>query len=312
MTLGTSAVITLLLGPIMIPVLRRLKFGQWVRDDGPQRHLAKAGTPTMGGLMFLMGIIVAAIVWIPWNRELITVVAVTVGYGIIGFIDDFIKVVMKRPLGLRAREKLFGQIVLGIILGLVAVWGLDRGTLIALPFTDKMLDLGYGYPLFALLVLVGTANAVNLTDGLDGLATGIVFIAACTYAFICFILQMNSLALFALAVAGSCMGFLFFNHYPARIFMGDTGSLALGGALASLAVLTQTELLLILIGGVFVLEALSVIIQVVSFQTTGRRVFLMSPLHHHFELKGWPEVKVVTFFWIIALLFAVLGILIYI
>ncbi|NLK51664.1 MAG: phospho-N-acetylmuramoyl-pentapeptide-transferase [Syntrophomonadaceae bacterium] len=308
LTLGTSLVICLVLGPVLIPLLRRLKFGQWVRDDGPQRHLAKAGTPTMGGLIFLIGILVAVLVWAPRNTELFTALAVTLGFGLIGFLDDFIKVVMRRPLGLRAREKLLGQIFLGLLLGGAAIWSLGRGTEVIVPGTSMTLELGYGYILFAMLVLVGAGNAVNLTDGLDGLAAGTVFIAALAYTYIAWVRDKVSLAYFALAVAGGCLGFLVFNRYPARIFMGDTGSLALGGALASLAILTQTELLLFIIGGVFVLETLSVIIQVISFQTSGRRVFLMSPLHHHFELAGWSEVKVVRVFWGVALGLALLGI----
>ena len=312
LTFLTAAAVSWLMGPILIPILQRLKFGQWVRDDGPQRHLVKAGTPTMGGIMFLTGILVAALLWIPWDRELFTVLAVTWGYGIIGFIDDFIKVVMRRPLGLRAREKLAGQIILGLILGIVAIWGLGRGTEVLVPFYGVSFDLGYGYLLLALAVVVGTGNAVNFTDGLDGLATGTVIIAAGAYSIISLMMDKTGLAQYALAIVGGCLGFLYFNRYPARVFMGDTGSLALGGALASLAVLTRTELLLFLIGGVFVIEVLSVIIQVISFQTTGRRVFLMSPLHHHFELAGWSEVKVVRVFWTAALVLAVLGLTPYI
>lgn len=308
-SLLTAALICLLLGPVLIPLLRRLKFGQWVRDDGPRRHLSKAGTPTMGGLMFLVGIAVAALLWAPRDAELFTVLLVALGYGLIGFIDDFIKVVKKRPLGLRAREKLSGQIGLGFLLGATAVWGLGRGTAVAIPFSNITLELGGWYLLFALLVLVSAGNAVNLTDGLDGLAAGTVFWAAVAYVFIAMGLGKTSLACFAAAVAGGCGGFLFYNRFPARVFMGDTGSLALGGALGALAVLTGTELGFLVIGGVFVLETLSVIIQVISYQTTRRRVFLMSPLHHHFELAGWPEPQVVRMFWIMAFIFAVLGVI---
>ncbi len=311
LTLGTAVAATWLMGPLLIPLLRRLKVGQWVRDDGPQRHLTKTGTPTMGGMMFLTGILVAAGLWIPANRELFVLLAVTLGYGLIGFIDDYIKVVMRRPLGLRAREKLAGQIFLGLILGIVSVWGLDRGTEVLIPFSGISFDLGYGYVLFALLVAVASANAVNLTDGLDGLAAGTVLIAAGAFAVISLFLNQTGLALYSLAIVGGCLGFLYYNRYPARVFMGDTGSLALGGALAALAVLTRAELLLFVVGGVFVLEVLSVIIQVVSFQTTGRRVFLMAPLHHHFELAGWSEVKVVRVFWLVAFMLALLAIVSY-
>lgn len=309
--LGTAAIVTWLLGPLLIPLLRRLKVGQWVRDDGPKRHLTKTGTPTMGGLMFLSGIFAAAILWIPASQELLVLLAITLGYGLIGFVDDYIKIVMRRPLGLRAREKLAGQIVLGLILGITAVWGLDRGTEVLIPFSGITLDLGYGYVLFALLVAVAAANAVNLTDGLDGLAAGTVLIAAGALAVISGLLGYAGPAGYSLAILGGCLGFLYYNRHPARIFMGDTGSLALGGALAALAVLTRTEFLLLVIGGVFVLEVLSVIIQVISFQTTGRRVFLMSPLHHHFELAGWSEVKVVRVFWLASVILALMAIATY-
>ena len=307
--LVTAAIVSLLLGPVLIPLLRRLKFGQRVRDDGPRRHLSKAGTPTMGGLMFLAGIAVASLLWAPRDGELFTVLLVTLGYGLIGFIDDFIKVVKKRPLGLRAREKLSGQIGLGVLLGAAAVWGLNRGTAVSVPFTDVSLELGGWYLLFALLVLVSAGNAVNLTDGLDGLAASTVFWSAAAYVFISLALGKTSLACFAAALAGGCLGFLFYNRFPAKVFMGDTGSLALGGGLGALAVLTGTELGFLIIGGVFVLETLSVIIQVISYQTTRRRVFLMSPLHHHFELAGWAEPQVVRLFSITAFIFAVLGVI---
>ncbi|NLC07482.1 MAG: phospho-N-acetylmuramoyl-pentapeptide-transferase [Syntrophomonadaceae bacterium] len=307
LTFGTAAGVCLILGPVLIPILRRLKFGQSVRDDGPKRHLTKAGTPTMGGILFLAGIVTAVLVWAPLNPEVYVLLGITLGYGLIGFIDDFIKVVMRRPLGLRAREKLAGQIVLGLLLGGAAVWGLDRGSALSIPYFGYTVDLSYGYIFFALFWLVGFGNAVNLTDGLDGLAAGSILVTMLAYTFIAYSLDKISLAIFALAVAGGCLGFLVFNRYPALVFMGDTGSLALGGALAGLAVLTQTELLLLIIGGVFVVETLSVIIQVISFQTTGRRVFLMSPLHHHFELAGWSEVKVVRVFWTVAFILAVIG-----
>ncbi|MDH7478805.1 MAG: phospho-N-acetylmuramoyl-pentapeptide-transferase [Syntrophomonadaceae bacterium] len=310
LALATALAVALMLGPLLIPLLRRLKFGQRVRDDGPQRHLTKAGTPTMGGIIFLVAITAAVLAWAPRDAETFTVLFLTLGYGLIGLVDDYTKIVLKRPLGLRAREKLLGQILLGLLLGMVAVWGLKRGTSIEIPFYRTSLELGGWYLAFAAFITVGFGNAVNLTDGLDGLAAGTVAAAAAAYIPIALVLDKTGLALFAAAVAGGCLGFLAFNHHPARVFMGDTGSLALGGALASLAIITRTELILLLIGGVFVLETLSVIIQVVSYQTTGRRVLLMAPLHHHFELAGWSETGVVRAFWAAAFLFAVLGIMV--
>ncbi len=319
---GLALIITLVLGPFLIPVLRILKFGQTVRDDGPKRHLKKAGTPTMGGLIFLVGIIVSALFSAeqPTSLEMVTLVGITLGYGLIGFIDDFIKVVMHRSLGLRAYQKLIGQFGLAFILLWVSVKWLGRGTDVAIPFTGIHWELGWFYYVLISLVVVVMTNAVNLTDGLDGLAAGSTLIAGASYVVIALLAAIHGggvavlahetdMAVFAAALAGGCLGFLRFNTYPARVFMGDTGSLALGGALVSLAVLTKSELVLILIGGLFAAEALSVIIQVFSFQTTGKRVFRMSPLHHHFELVGWSEWKVVLVFWFVALVCAMLGII---
>lgn len=319
---GLALIITLVLGPFLIPVLRILKFGQTVRDDGPKRHLKKAGTPTMGGIIFLVGIILSAMFSAeqPTSLEMVTLVGITLGYGLIGFVDDFIKVVMHRSLGLRAYQKLIGQFGLAFILMWVSVHWLGRGTDVAIPFTVIHLELGWFYYVLISLVVVVMTNAVNLTDGLDGLAAGSTMFAGASYVVIALLAAIHGggvavlahetdMAVFAAALVGGCLGFLRFNTYPARIFMGDTGSLALGGALVSLAVLTKSELVLILIGGLFAMEALSVIIQVFSFQTTGKRVFRMSPLHHHFELGGWSEWKVVIVFWFAALICAVLGII---
>ncbi|HUS88104.1 MAG TPA: phospho-N-acetylmuramoyl-pentapeptide-transferase [Desulfosporosinus sp.] len=324
MAAGLALIITLVLGPLLIPVLRTLKSGQTIRDDGPQRHLKKAGTPTMGGMIFLVGIISSALVMAeqPTSLEMVTMVGITLGYGLIGFIDDFIKVVMHRSLGLRAYQKLIGQFGLAFILMWVSVHWLGRGTDVAIPFTSIHLDLGSFYYILISLVIVVMTNAVNLTDGLDGLAAGSTMFAGIGYLVIALLAASQGggvavlahetdMAVFAAALVGGTLGFLRFNTYPARVFMGDTGSLALGGALVSLAVLTKSELVLVVIGGLFAMEALSVIIQVISFQTTGKRVFRMSPIHHHFELGGWGEWKVVIVFWTASLICAILGVAAY-
>lgn len=304
---AVACVVVLLTGPVVIPVLHRLKFGQSIREEGPRRHFKKAGTPTMGGVLLLAAISLAALCFAPNNWMVWLALFVTLGHGVLGFIDDYIKVVLRRNLGLKARQKLLGQVLMAVALAYVTAHFIGLGTDVWLPFTSIYLDLGYVYYLLILLLLVGTTNAVNLTDGLDGLAAGTSLVAAATYTAVAYYLGLHELAVFCAAVAGACLGFLRYNYYPARIFMGDTGSLALGGALAAAAVITKTELLLVVIGGIFVVEALSVIIQVISFQTTGRRVFRMSPLHHHFELGGWPEPKVVATFWLVGAVCGLLG-----
>ncbi|ABO49211.1 Phospho-N-acetylmuramoyl-pentapeptide-transferase [Desulforamulus reducens MI-1] len=312
---GISFLVTLVLGPVTIPLLQRLKFGQTIRAEGPAAHMAKTGTPTMGGIMFLIGIAVAGAVLlvsnIPGRAEGLVVLAVTLGYGLIGFLDDFIKVVLKRNLGLKAREKILGQLVFATVLAVVAVFKLGRGTDYIIPFSSGIsFDLGW-WPFFflTLFVLLGTSNGVNLTDGLDGLASGATVFTATAFAILALVTGKIGLAIVLAAVVGGCLGFLFYNRHPAKVFMGDTGSLALGGALGAGAVVTRNELLLVVIGGLYVLETLSVIIQVISFKTTGRRVFRMSPLHHHFELSGWSERKVVRNFWLLSFLFSLVGLL---
>ena len=320
---GAALIITLVLGPFLIPVLRILKFGQYIRQEGPQGHWKKAGTPTMGGIIFLVGIVAGTLLLAerPASLELVTLLAGMLGYGLIGFIDDFIKIVLRRSLGLRAYQKLIGQFGLAFLLTYVAVHVLGRGTDVAIPFTAVHLALGWLYYPIAAVIIVFMTNAVNLTDGLDGLAAGSTLAAALGLLLIALLAASqgglgvlaheSDLAVFAAALAGGCLGFLRFNAHPARVFMGDTGSLALGGALCTLAVLTKSEAVLLVVGGVYVVEALSVMIQVVSFQTTGRRVFRMSPLHHHFELGGWREWKVVLVFWAAAVVCALLGVAAY-
>jgi len=323
-TIALALFISLLVGPFLIPVLRILKFGQNIREEGPQRHLAKAGTPTIGGLIFLCGIVVAVLVMAerPYSLGIISLLGLTLAFGLVGFIDDFLKILHKKNLGLKAKQKLAAQFLIALVFAFVAVKLLGRGTIIGIPFSHLTFDLGvWYYPLLA-LVVVSATNTVNLTDGLDGLAAGCVAVSAIGYILISLLavntgvlqgLAVNSgdLTVFAAALVGGCLGFLRFNYYPARVFMGDCGSLALGGALAGLAILTCSELVLIILGGVYVMEALSVLIQVISFQTRGKRIFRMSPLHHHFELGGWSEVKVVIVFWTMSALFAFFGVLAY-
>lgn len=309
-TFGVTAISTVILAPLMIPVLRGLKVGQTIRSDGPKRHFGKAGTPTMGGLMFLFPIILVTLFMSSPSLDTALLVLMTIGFGIIGFTDDYIKVVLKRSLGLKARWKLAGQVLLSLILAFVAVVFLDRGTEVWIPFLGYVY-FGWLYLPFVIIVVVGSTNAVNLTDGLDGLAAGITLVAALGFLVISILLNRQELAIFAAALAGGCLGFLIFNFNPAKIFMGDTGSLALGAAIATLSVLSKSEVLLVFIGAVFVIETLSVIVQVIGFQTTGKRLFLMSPLHHHYELKGWGERKIVLTFYLLAIICALVGILLF-
>ncbi|MGL5512701.1 MAG: phospho-N-acetylmuramoyl-pentapeptide-transferase [Sporomusa sp.] len=301
---GVAFAIVLIAGPFVIPMLRRLKYGQSIREEGPERHYAKAGTPTMGGVLILVAVVIPSVIFAGNNPEVLLALVVTLGHGLIGFLDDFIKVVRKRSLGLKARQKLLGQIVMALALSYAASIYFGRGTDIWIPVVGVTIDFGALYYLLIFIVLVGTTNAVNLTDGLDGLAAGTTTVAALAYAVIAMYFGKPHLAIFCAALAGACLGFLRYNAHPARVFMGDTGSLALGGALAAVAVMTKTEFLLVIVGGVFVIEALSVIIQVISFKSTGKRIFKMSPIHHHFELSGWSEKKVVTVFWLAGAVFA--------
>jgi phospho-N-acetylmuramoyl-pentapeptide-transferase len=310
-TIIMAFLITVLLAPVFIPFLRRLKFGQSIRDEGPESHQKKTGTPTMGGIVFLVSIVITTFVmtgkYSEPGPETYLLLLVTVGFGLLGFLDDFIKVVMKRNLGLTSKQKLLGQIVISVIFYFVFIQN-DFSTTVSIPLTGVSFDLGWFYVLFIIFWLVGFSNAVNLTDGLDGLVSGTSAIAFGALAVLAWNLGQYDVAIFGVAVVGAVLGFLVFNAHPAKVFMGDTGSLALGGAIAAIAILSKLEIILILIGGVFVIETLSVILQVASFKTTGKRIFKMSPLHHHYELVGWSEWRVVVTFWTIGLLFAVLGI----
>lgn len=295
-------------GPLIIPVLHRLKFGQVVRDVGPESHLKKHGTPTMGGLIFIMPLPIIVAVFDVHSLEAWSLVFLIWGFAVIGFADDFLKVALKRPLGLRAREKLILQLVLALIFTWVVGHYLAGGTRYFLPFGWGSVAVSWWwYTPISILAILGSGNGVNLTDGLDGLAAGATAIAMVFFGFWGIAFHHHTVSIVALALAASLAGFLRYNIHPARIFMGDTGSLALGAALAGLAIVSQTTLLLPLIGILFVVETLSVIIQVIGFRLTGKRVFRMSPIHHHFELGGWPEERVVSVFWFFSILGALLA-----
>ena len=304
-----AAGLVLCTGPLLIPELHKLKFGQSIREEGPKSHQAKSGTPTMGGIMIILAIVIATGAAAPLTPAVLLALFITLGHFVLGFLDDYIKVVKKRNLGLKAKQKMLGQILIAIVTMIVGTRVLGIDTTIWIPIADINLDIGVGYYFLVLFVLVGTSNAVNLTDGLDGLASGTVAIASGAYALVCYMTGHFDLAIFCVAMMMACLAFLRFNAHPAKVFMGDTGSLALGGAIAAVGILTHTEILLAVIGFVFVCEALSVIIQVISFKTTGKRVFRMSPIHHHFELGGWKETKVVFVFWMVGLVASVVGLL---
>ncbi|EJR53479.1 phospho-N-acetylmuramoyl-pentapeptide-transferase [Bacillus paramycoides] len=310
-TAGVAFLISVALSPLFIPFLRKLKFGQSIRDEGPKSHQKKSGTPTMGGIVIYVSMMVTTLIMaFKFNylgAEVSLLLLVTFGYGLIGFLDDYIKVVKKRNLGLTSKQKLIGQLVIAIAFFFIGK-GQALHTYIMIPGTDVKFELSWAYFVLVLFMLIGGSNAVNLTDGLDGLLSGTAAIAFGAFSIIAVAQEQFGVAIFCMAVVGAVLGFLVFNANPAKVFMGDTGSLALGGAIAAVAILLKQELLLVIIGGVFVAETLSVIIQVISFKTTGKRVFKMSPLHHHYELCGWSEWRVVVTFWSVGFLLAVLGI----
>lgn len=317
MAIVISFLITVLISPLFIPFLRRLKFGQSIREEGPQSHMAKSGTPTMGGLMIMLSMTVTSlIVAFKFMETSVTyefwlLLFVLLGFGLLGFLDDFIKVAMKRNLGLTSLQKLIGQIVIAIIFFITLKIN-NFPTYIEIPGTSIQWELGWGYALLIIFMLVGSSNAVNLTDGLDGLLAGTAAVAFGAFALLAsyHYPEFEIISVFALTTVGALLGFLVFNAHPAKVFMGDTGSLGLGAALAAIAILTKMEVILVIIGGVFVIETLSVIMQVISFKTTGKRIFKMSPLHHHFELLGWSEWRVVTTFWLAGVVCATIGVII--
>lgn len=324
----TALLVSFIVGPYLIDALRsKQKGGQPIREDGPPDHLlTKQGTPTMGGFLILLALSVATLLWADLSNGYVWVaLGVTIAYGAIGFLDDYLKVTKRDSNGVSGRLKLLLQ---AVVAGAATMWitqmlPVDLATTLAVPFfKTALIDLGYGFLVFAIVVMVGASNAVNLTDGLDGLAIGPVMIAAAVFALIAYLighavfssyLQIHhvpgagELAVFCGALIGGGLGFLWFNAPPAKVFMGDTGSLAMGGALGVISVITKHELVLAIVGGLFVLETVSVIVQVASFKLTGKRVFAMAPLHHHFEKKGWSEPTIVIRFWIIAIILALIG-----
>ncbi len=319
-----ALLISLLIGDWLTELLRRRQIGQQIRPEGPASHKGKSGTPTMGGVLILLAIVASTLLWADLtNRYIWLALLATTGFGLIGFWDDFLKVTGRRSEGLAPMYKFGLQIAVALIIAWVLYQTPAFSTRLAVPFFKNVQpDLGLFYVPFAVLVIVGASNAVNLTDGLDGLAVGPVMIAALAYTIVTYVTGhalfsdylliphiegAGELAVFCCAIIGAALGFLWFNTYPASIFMGDVGSLPLGGALGTVAVISKHELLLLLVGGIFVIEALSVIVQVLSYRSTRKRVFLMSPIHHHFELKGWQEPKIVVRFWIISVILALLS-----
>lgn len=301
--------ISVCLCPIMIPFLKKLKFGQFVRDDGPESHLKKSGTPTMGGLIILCSIVITSLLYMKTNPQILPVLFVTLGFGLVGFLDDYIKVVMKRSMGLHAWQKMIGQFIIVALFAYYLANYTDLGTSILIPFTGGMeWNMGFWFYPFLFVVLLGTVNGTNFTDGLDGLLSSITVLTA-TFFTVVAIGTASGLEPITCAAVGSLLGFLVYNVYPAKVFMGDTGSLALGGLIGATAVLLKMPIYIVIVGCVYLVEVLSVIIQVTYFKKTGKRVFKMAPIHHHFELSGWPETKVVAIFSIITAILCLIGLM---
>lgn len=327
MAVITAFLVVIVFGPMIIRWLRTLSLTQQIRDDGPARHKSKAGTPTMGGLMIILAVCVSALFWMDLNNIYIIIALMSlIAFGAIGFMDDYLKVSRKNSKGMSARMKFGLQIAVALAIGLYLYLDpLDRfADVLSVPFFKKwVFDLGIFYIPFAILVIVGSSNAVNLTDGIDGLAIGLVGIATLAngaliyisghkglseYLHVLYLPNTGELTVFCGAVFGAALGFLWFNAYPAEVFMGDVGSLGLGGVLGTLAVISKQEIVLAIVGGIFVMETMSVVLQVASFKLTGKRIFKMAPIHHHFELKGWPEPVIIVRFWIVGIMLALLSI----
>lgn len=308
LSLGVSFILAVLFGPLFIPLLRRLKFGQQVRTDGPQSHLKKSGTPTMGGVIIMLALLISFVNFAEFSNEFWVLLTASLGFGIVGFLDDYIKIVFKRSLGLTAKQKLAGQLLFSIII-CAQLYHMGHSTELFIPGTDFGFDLGWFYYPFVVIILFAASNSVNFTDGVDGLLAGTSAIAFGAFTIVAMLAESYDAAIFSAAMIGGVLGFLVYNAHPAKVFMGDMGSLGIGGGIAAVAILTKTELLLIIIGGVFVMEMLSVIIQVGSMKIRKKRVFRMSPIHHHFELGGWSEWKVDAVFWSVGLILAIIGLL---
>jgi phospho-N-acetylmuramoyl-pentapeptide-transferase len=311
-----SLLICIFLSPKFIAFIRAREFGQHIREEGPEGHHTKAGTPTMGGLVIFAAVSIPFLILTDYTWQAIGVFGAAIACALVGFADDYMKIIRRRSLGLRGRTKLLATIAISIGLWLAATRGADLQETVRLRIVDAQIDLAWGggifYLVFIYLVVAGTTSGVNLTDGLDGLAAGCAAIVLLAYVGITYITTgQTDLTLLAGCLIGGCVGFLWFNSFPANIFMGDTGSLGIGGAIAGLAVMTKTEVLLVILGGIFVLETLSVAIQVFAFQSFRKRVFLMAPIHHHFEMRGWSETKIILRFWIIASVCAAVGFTIY-
>ncbi len=322
----TSLIITFISAPWIIGKLKKLSMTQYVRNDGPLTHLKKEGTPTMGGIMIILSVVLSVLMWGDLsNKFILIMIASIIGFGFIGLTDDYLKVVKKNPKGLGGWYKAVAQIAFAIVIGFSFYYDPNDIYIakLSIPFFKKwLIDLGWFYVPFTILVIVGSSNAVNLTDGIDGLAIGLVGVASLAnavfvyisghtgfsqYLNVLYLPGTGELTVFCGAMFGAALGFLWYNSYPADIFMGDVGSLSLGGALGTLAVITKQEIVLAVVGAIFVIETFSVIIQVSSFKLTGKRVFKMAPIHHHFEMKGWPESKVIVRFWIVGIILALLS-----
>lgn len=312
--IGITAAIAFILTaagtPLMIPVLRKIKAGQSIREDGPQSHLSKSGTPTMGGIAIIEGVLITCMIQGEPTRDMLVIMITFAAYGVLGFLDDFVKVSMKRNLGLTAKQKLILQILIAVGLAFYQSRTSEYGTTVFIPVIDRFVDFGIWYIPFIAFVVVAMTNSVNLTDGLDGLASGVTLIVALFLSIVGASQGFTTTTIFCSALAGACLGFLMFNKYPAKVFMGDTGSLALGGGIAAAAIMMNIELVIPIAGGVYVAEALSVILQVASYKTRKKRIFKMAPLHHHFELSGWKETKVVLVFWAITFVLCAISLLI--
>lgn len=305
-----SFIIATVIGPLFIPVLHRLKFGQSIREEGPKSHQKKAGTPTMGGIIFIVASMIAMVFMVknPSDEAMIALYAF-IAFGFIGFLDDLLKIIRKKNLGLRAYQKMILLVVFSTIFAYYAYVNSQIGTKIMIPFSKTSIDLGIWYIPFIVLFFAATTNGVNLTDGIDGLATSVTLLVMTFFAMVSYGMGHWTLSIFCVVVAGALLGFLRVNAFPARVFMGDTGSLALGGAIAATAMMLKLPLIVIVVGGIYVMETLSVILQVASFKLTGKRIFKMSPLHHHFELSGWPEPKIVSIFSIVTVVLCLIAFL---